>query len=467
MTYAYEKKSVWSQIDEVRKMEIMAYSERYKEFLDASKTERLAVKWLEEHAAREGFKPLDAFESLKPGDRVYFNQKGKAFAMVVVGEESLDEGMHIVGAHIDSPRLDLKQRPFYEDGAMLLAKTHYYGGVKKYQWTTIPLALHGVIYTQSGEKIELSIGEEADEPVFFINDLLIHLSADQMQKKLAEGITGEQLNIVLGHSDFGAQKGDKDPIKKAILSYLHDRYGLVEEDFAVAEIEVVPAGKARSVGFDEAMLMGYGHDDRVCAYATYEAILGVKDVPRRTAVALFLDKEEIGSVGNAGATSRFFENLVAEMVALEGGAVELGMRRALRRSQILSADVSVSYEPNFPEVTEKLNACIAGCGVAINKYTGARGKSGCNDANAEFLQEVRTIFAEGDVIWQTGEMGAVDQGGGGTIAGMIAEYGAEVVDCGVPTLSMHAPYELVSKADAYMAKEAYRVFFTTRREGIR
>ena len=387
--------------------------------------------------------------------------------MMVLGRD-ITEGMHIVGAHIDSPRLDLKQMPLYEDSNLAFLKTHYYGGIKKYQWTTIPLAIHGVIFTKEGKKVEVCIGEDENDPVLFINDLLIHLSKKQLQETLAEGITAEQLNVLVGNMKPAAPDEKKDgddakkesanPVKENILKILNTKYGIVEEDFRIAELEVVPAGKARHVGLDNSMVAGHGHDDRVCAYTTLRAILDVTGVPEKTAVALFADKEEIGSVGNTGMTALYFENMVAELAALQKAPCDIGVRRAFAHSCMLSADVSAGYDPAFPSVFEKLNAAYIGSGICINKYTGSGGKSGSNDANAEYLQEIRHLFDSNKVVWQTAELGMIDAGGGGTIAYILAKYGTEVVDCGVPVLSMHAPIELVSKADILMAYRAYRAF---------
>ena len=375
---------------------------------------------------------------------------------MVVGDD-LTEGMSIVGTHIDVPRLDLKQNPLYEDGELALLKTHYYGGVKKYQWTGIPLALHGVIITKDGERINISIGENENDPVFYINDLLIHLSADQMKKTLAEGITGEQLNVVVGHNSITDDMEKTNPIKENILKYLNDKYNMVEEDFLVSELEIVPASNARDVGFDKSLIAAHGHDDRVCSYAALEAILKLKS-PTKTAVAIFVDKEEIGSVGNASMGARFFENMVAEILAQKENYSDIYTRRALANSQVLSGDVTVAFDPTFPEVVEKNNTSLLGHGVTMSKYTGARGKSGSNDANAEFIAELRDLFNKENIIWQTGELGKVDQGGGGTIAFLFAGFGAEVVDMGTGMLSMHSPIELLSKADAYMTAKAYNVF---------
>lgn len=460
MTFEYERTNVWQSIGDEEYQEMMAYADRYMDFLNRGKTEREATSEVVRRAEEKGFQSLEEVlknGKLTPGQKIYLNNKGKSAVLMVMGED-LTEGIQIVGAHTDVPRLDLKPNPLYEDENLALLKTHYYGGVKKYQWTCIPLALHGVVYTKSGERVEIIIGEEEDEPVLYITDLLIHLSKDQMAKTLAEGITGEQLNVVIGSSSRGQDKDEKSPVKKNILKLLNEKYNIIEEDFLVAEIEVVPAGKAKHVGLDSSMIAALGHDDRVCSYAMLEAILSIEK-PKRTAAAIFVDKEEIGSVGNTGMEALFFENMVAELLALRDDYTDILTRRTLANSKVLSGDVNAGMDPTFPEVLEKNNAAKIGCGVSISKYTGARGKGGCNDANAEFLQEVRSIFDRDQVVWQTGELGKIDQGGGGTIAYILARYGAEVVDCGTPMLSMHAPMELVSKADAYMTMRAYRAFF--------
>ncbi len=456
---SYKRTNVWTTLNEVQRRDLDTYSKRYMAFLDAGKTEREAAAVIIDRARQQGYISLeDGLKSgnLTPGTKLYANNKDKAVALIVLGED-LESGMQIVGAHIDAPRLDLKAVPLYEEGNLAFFKTHYYGGIKKYQWTAIPLAIHGVVYTKSGEKITLAIGEAPEDPVFFINDLLPHLAKDQMAKTMGEGITGEQLNVVVGHDPSGNDDEVKDPIKANILKYLHETYGMDEEDFIVSEIEVVPAQKAREVGFDRSLIAAYGHDDRVCSYAALEAILEV-DAPKRTAVALFVDKEEIGSVGNTGMTSKFFENAIAELFSAMGDYSDLKVRRAMARSKVLSADVNVSFDPNFADTTEKQNVAHMGCGITLSKYTGSRGKSGSNDGNAEFLQEIRQLFNANGIIWQPGELGKVDQGGGGSIAYILAEYGAEVVDCGTGMLSMHAPVELVSKADAYMTYKAYSAF---------
>lgn len=467
MELTYKPKTAWETLseDELTKMEILSRS--YIDFLNNGKTERECTSQIIRQAQEAGFISLD--EVIKSGTaskgaKVYLNNKDKSVVLMVLGND-ITEGMNIVGAHIDSPRLDVKQMPLYEDSNLAFLKTHYYGGIKKYQWTAIPLAIHGVIFTKEGKKIEICIGEDENDPVFFINDLLIHLSKKQLQETLAEGITAEQLNVLVGNMKPAAQangKKEKDekpsPVKENVLKILHKKYGIVEEDFRVAELEIVPAGKARNVGFDNSMITGHGHDDRVCAYATLKAILDLKDTPTKTAVALFADKEEIGSAGNTGMTALYFENMVAEIAALQKAPLDLGVRRAFARSCMLSADVSAGYDPAFASVFEKLNSAFIGSGICINKYTGAGGKSGSNDANAEYLQKIRQLFDANHVVWQTAELGMADAGGGGTIAYILAKYGTEVVDCGIPVLSMHAPFELVSKADLLMGYRAYYVF---------
>ena len=464
MALKHESKNVWKNLKENELDLVMDYANRYMAFLDNSKTERRCANEIIKLAKNNGFEDYNEVlktGKIEPGTKIYLNNKEKSVALVVIGKQSLEAGMNIVGSHIDAPRLDLKPFPLYEDGNMALLKTHYYGGVKKYQWTCIPLSLHGIVFTKDGNKIDISIGENQDEPVFYINDLLIHLSADQMQKKLSEGITGEQLNVVVGHRPMisidSEEKDIKDPVKENILHILNAKYGIIEEDFMLAEFEIVPADKARHVGLDSSMISAHGHDDRVCAYAGLEAIFDV-EIPEITAVSLFVDKEEIGSVGNTSMESKFFENMIAELIALQGEYSDLKVRRAFANSKVLSADVTVGFDPTFPEVLDKKNAAMIGHGVTISKYTGARGKGGCNDANAEYLAYVRKVFDQNEVIWQIGELGKVDQGGGGTIAYILAQYGAEVVDCGVPMLSMHAPLELVSKADIYMTYRAYSSF---------
>lgn len=458
MSREFKAKNIWEEVDHSL---IMDYGKRYMDFLDKAKTERLAVKEVVRLSKQNGFVDYNDImkkESIKAGDKIIYNHKGKSAVLFVVGKKPIEDGMNIVGAHIDSPRLDIKQNPLYEDTNVALLKTHYYGGVKKYQWTTIPLALHGVVFTKDGKCVEISFGESDDEPVLYINDLLIHLSADQMEKKANKVIEAEQLNIVVGQIPLKTEdKEVKSKVKENILKILEEKYGISERDFATAELEIVPAGKSRSVGFDSSFIAGHGHDDRVCSYAGVEAIFNVEDV-EKSAVCLLTDKEEVGSMGNTGMQSRFFENMVANLISLQGDYNDLKIRRAIENSQVLSADVNAAFDPTFPEVMEKLNAAKVAQGVTISKYTGSRGKSGSNDANAEFLSELRMLFDKNDVIWQTGELGKGDQGGGGTIAYILANLGAEVVDCGTSMHSMHAPIELVSKADAYMTMKAYNVF---------
>lgn len=469
MELCYKPKSAWEVLNDSDMEALDKLSNDYIDFLNHGKTERECAAQIIKTAEAHGFKPLDKVMEqgkLKKGDKVYLNHKNKSVVMMVIGRD-LKEGMHIIGAHIDSPRLDVKQNPLYEEAGIAFLKTHYYGGVKKYQWTTIPLAIHGVIFNKVGKKIDICIGEDEDDPVFFINDLLIHLSKKQLQETLDQGIKGEQLNVVFGHlkpsTTSNSKKDEKiedteNIVKNNILKILNQKYNIIEEDFRVAELEIVPAGKARSVGLDASMIAAHGHDDRICAYTTLKAILEVEK-PNVTSVALFADKEEVGSVGNTGMQALYFENMVADLLSINKDYRDVDLRRSLATSSMLSADVSAGFDPAFESVFEKMNAAYMGNGICINKYTGSGGKSGCNDANCEYLQYVRRVFDEAGVIWQTSELGMIDAGGGGTIAYILAKYGTEVVDCGVPVLSMHGPYELASKADLYMAYKAYRAFF--------
>ena len=451
--------SAWEQLKDGEKEKVFSFSEEYKTFLDNGKTERESTEEIIKLAKGKGyisFEDVISKGSFKAGDKIYAENKGKGVVLFVIGEESLERGMKIIGSHLDAPRLDLKAQPLYEDGDLALLKTHYYGGVKKYQWVALPLALHGVIYNKKGEKINIVIGEEDSDPVFYITDLLPHLAKDQMEKKMSEGIIGESLNVLIGSIPYNGEKDDA--IKLNVLKLINEKYGIVEEDFTVAELEIVPAGKARDVGIDRSMIAGHGHDDRVCAFASLKAVLEVEN-PKKTVVGLFVDKEEVGSQGNTGMESMFFENIIAELLYLEGVTSHLGVRRAMANSRVLSADVTAGFDPNFPDVSDKRNTPYIGKGVTLTKYTGSRGKSGSNDANAEFLSEIRNIFNEAHVAWQVGELGKVDQGGGGTIAYILANKGAEVVDCGTPMLSMHAPIELVSKIDLYNTYKAYKAFY--------
>lgn len=451
---------VWDKLNDSDMKKLLELSERYKKYMDLSKTEREASDEIVKFAEKNGFFNLESAiaqgRKIIPGDKVYAVNKGKGVAMFVIGKKAFDKGMNIVGSHIDSPRMDLKQNPLYEDGGFSMLDTHYYGGIKKYQWVTIPLALHGVIVKKGGEKINIVIGEDENEPVLYITDLLPHLAGKQMGKKLSEGIEGENLNILFGSMPIG-DKEAKNRVKLNTLRLLNEKYGITEEDFTTAELEVVPAGRSRDVGLDRSMIMSYGHDDRICAYTSLEAIVEVNN-PDKTCVALFVDKEEIGSVGATGMHSRFFENTVAEVMELAGQYNELKLRRALANSKMLSSDVSAADDPNYPGVIEKKNGAFLGKGIVVTKYTGSRGKGGSNDANAEFLGELRDIFNNNGIVWQTAELGKVDEGGGGTIAYILAEYGMEVVDCGVALLSMHAPWEIASKADIYETYRAYKAF---------
>ncbi len=460
MQLKHEFKNAWEIERENNKLnEVMDYSKGYMNFLDNGKTERTSAREIVKIAKENGYISLEEAikkSYVKPGEKIYAVNKDKAVALFVIGKNLLEEGMKIVGGHIDAPRIDLKQNPLYQEANLGFFKTHYYGGVKKYQWTALPLAIHGVVILNDGTKVDICIGEDESDPVFCITDLLIHLASDQMQKKLSEGVTGESLNLLVGHMPLEGE--EKEAIEQNILKLLNDKYGMVEEDFLSAEIEIVPAGRARDLGFDRSMIIAYGHDDRVCSYAAVKAIMETEN-PEYTAVALCVDKEEVGSQGNTGMHSKFFENTVAELVALEGNYSDLKVRRAMANSKVLSADVTAGYDPTYPEVYEKRNSAYMGRGVALTKYTGSRGKSGCNDANAEFTAEVRRIFNKAGVVWQTSELGKVDQGGGGTIAYILANYGAEVIDCGVGVLNMHAPHEIVSKVDIYEMYKGYKAFF--------
>ncbi len=446
-------KSVWQRMNEEERKAVMDYGERYKEFLDTARTERLACSEIIRRAEEKGFRPIDSFTSLQPGDKVYMNQRNKSVVLAVIGRQPVHEGLKIVGSHIDSPRLDLKANPVRESEGIVYFRTHYYGGIKKYQWTTIPLALIGVIYRKDGTKVEINVGMKEGDPIFYISDLLIHMAQDQMKKTLAEGITGEQLQAIA----FTHSEEDQKP-KEAFMKFLKETYGVEEEDFATAELELVPAEKSRDVGFDRSLIAAYGQDDRVCSYANLEAIL-TAEPGEKTQAALLTDKEEIGSYGNTGMESSYFVKFVMHLLSLQGDKSLLDFYETMDRSEMLSADVNSCLDPMFPEVSEKDNASLLGYGINLTKYGGARGKAGSNDANAEFLQKVRTIFNEAGVCWQIGELGKVDQGGGGTIAFMMADWGAEVVDCGTSMLSMHAPYDLLSKADAYETMLAYKAFF--------
>lgn len=455
-----ERKNAWETYDETQVQALEAVCRRYRAYLDTGKTERECADETIRLAKEAGYRSLqdaiDAGEQLKPGDKLYCDQMGKSVMLFVLGREKLEKGMNIIGAHIDSPRMDVKQNPLYEDTDFAYLDTHYYGGIKKYQWVTLPLALHGVVARKDGTVVNVVVGEKDDDPVFCVTDLLIHLAQEQMQKKASVVIEGEELNLLVGGKPVAGE--EKDKVKAGVLSFLKEAYGIEEEDFLSAELEIVPAGRCRELGFDRSMIIGYGHDDRVCAFAQVEAMLSLEGVPERTSCCILADKEEIGSVGATGMQSRFFENMTAELMALCGEAGELKLRRALKNSRMLSCDVSAGYDPNFGSVFEKKNAAFLGRGVCFNKFTGSRGKSGSNDANAEFIGRLRRTMDDAGVNFQTAELGKVDVGGGGTIAYICALYGMDVIDSGVPVLSMHAPWEVVNKADVYEAAKAYKAF---------
>lgn len=460
-----ERKNAWEKYTPADLKKVNSFAKDYKEFISECKTERLCVKKAVELARAAGYRDLqeviDKNQKLKAGDKVYAVNMKKSLVLFNIGTEPMEKGMNILGAHIDSPRLDLKQNPLYEDTGLCLLDTHYYGGVKKYQWVATPLALHGVVALKNGKVVDICIGEDAQDPVVGISDLLIHLAGKQMDKKGNNIVEGEDLNILVGSQPLvekGKDKKDvKDKVKANILALLKAKYGIEEEDLVSAEIEAVPAGPARDYGIDSSMIMGYGHDDRVCAYPSLIAQLNVKSC-KYTNVTLLVDKEEIGSVGATGMHSRFFENMVAEVMDRAGQYSELKLRRALTNSKMLSSDVSAAYDPNYPEVSEKKNTAYFGEGMVFCKYTGSRGKSGSNDANAEFMGHLRQIMDKSKVYYQTCELGKVDAGGGGTIAYILANYGMNVIDCGIAVQNMHAPYEVISKADLYETLKGYEAF---------
>ncbi len=454
-----ERKNCFTYYDENEKLQLENTCNLYMDFLSRCKTERECVKEIIAMAEKAGYKDLNSVissgEKLKCGDKVYSVCMKKAVALFRIGKKGLTDGMNILGAHIDSPRLDIKQNPVFEDGELAFLDTHYYGGIKKYQWVTLPLALHGTVVKKDGSVIDINIGEDENDPVFCVTDLLIHLAQEQMEKKGARVVEGEDLNILIGNEPV---KGDeKEAVKANVLKLLKEKYNIEEEDFVSAEIEAVPAGKAREAGLDRSMIISYGQDDRVCAFTSLKAMLEVEE-SEKTACCLLVDKEEIGSVGATGMQSRFFENTVAEVMALTGEYTELNLRRALKNSRMLSSDVSSAYDPAYASAFEKKNVAFLSHGMVFNKFTGARGKSGSNDANAEYLADLRRIMDENNVHYQTAELGRVDLGGGGTIAYILALYGMEVIDSGVAVLSMHAPWEVTSKADVYEAEKGYRAF---------
>lgn len=449
-----KKECGFKKIEESKKNEIFAFSDSYIKFLNNSKTEREASKNIIKKLEENGFKNMEEMDSLQKGDKVYFNNRGKSVFAAVLGSSLLTSGVNMIGAHIDSPRLDLKPNPVYEDAHLALFKTHYYGGIKKYQWTTIPLAIHGVIVKPSGEKIEVNIGEEETDPVFTITDILPHLAQKQYEKKIGEAINGESLNLLIG----SIPNKENDSVKENILKLLNEKYQITEIDFYSSELEIVPAFQARDLGFDRSMVAGYGQDDRVCAYSLLEALIDAK-VTDITSVAIFADKEEIGSYGNTGMYSEMFDFFMNQLLD-KTNANEVGaLNRVYCHSKMLSADVGCGVDPNYQDVSETNNSSYIGYGVELNKYTGSRGKSGASDANAEFVAYIRRIFEKNNIIYQVSELGKVDLGGGGTIAYILANKGIDVIDCGVPVISMHSPYEVTSKYDIYSAYLAYQAFF--------
>ena len=457
-----ERRNAWKIYTADQLKELDQINSRYKVCLDEGKTERECVRLTVKEIEKKGYRNLkDIKGSLKAGDKVYAVCMGKSIAMFQIGKEPLENGMNILGAHIDSPRIDVKQNPLYENEDLAYLDTHYYGGIKKYQWVALPLALHGVIVKTDGTVQKVNIGEKEDDPVFVVTDLLIHLAGKQMEKKASTVIEGEKLDLLIGsrplEKEEGLDEDEKDAVKENVMKILTDYYNMEEEDFLSAELEIVPAGKARDCGLDRSMILAYGQDDRVCAFTSLFAMLDVEDV-ERTSCCILVDKEEIGSVGATGMHSRFFENVVAELVALTEGESDLKVRRALQNSKMLSSDVSAAYDPMYAEAFEKRSAAFFGRGLVFNKFTGARGKSGSNDANAEYLAEVRRAMNAEDVSYQFAELGKVDLGGGGTIAYIMANYGMEVIDSGVAVLSMHAPWEVTSKADVYEAYRGYKSF---------
>lgn len=448
----YQKKNGLIKADDEVIAKAQEYAVGYKNFLDGGKTEREAARIAISMAEQGGFTPFDRNKKYSAGDRVYFNNRGKTVALAVIGKAPVEDGVNITAAHIDSPRLDLKPNPLYEEIELALFKTHYYGGIKKYQWATVPLALHGVFAKKDGSVIEVSIGEKDDEPKFVVNDLLPHLAAEQSKRTLADGIRGEELNVLVGSCPFKTDEGSE-LVKLNILKLLNEKYGIVEEDFLSAELEMVPAYRACDVGFDRSLIGAYGQDDRVCAYPALTAILNV-ETPEKTAVAILADKEEIGSDGNTGLNSDFLMHVIGDLARMQGGETTI----ALRNSKCLSADVNAATDPTFQDVMERRNASFLNYGVVVTKYTGARGKSGTSDASAEYVAEIRNMLDSAGIIWQSGELGKVDAGGGGTVAMYIANLGVDVVDLGVPVLSMHAPFETTSKFDVYMCYRAMYEF---------
>ena len=452
-----KKEDGWDVTDESQKEEIFSLSKQYMDFLNKAKTEREFIKEARKLADANGFKDIMEFDTLKPGDKIYFVNRGKSMYLAIIGENSIEEGMHIIGSHVDSPRLDLKPNPLYEDTGLAYLKTHYYGGIKKYQWTTIPLSMHGVIVKTNGEKIEINIGEDENDPIFTITDLLPHLAQEQMEKKLKNGVEGENLNLLIGSIPLGDKKVSE-RVKLNILNILNEKYGITEADLTSSEIELVPAFKARSLGLDASLVAAYGQDDKVCAYTSLKAMMELNSV-KNTAVCILSDKEEIGSMGNTGMESHMFEFFISEILNKLGINRPNLLDKVFCFSKMLSSDVDAGFDPIYASVSDKHNAGFLGKGISLNKYTGSRGKSGASDANAEYVAWVRNVLEKNKILYQVAELGKVDVGGGGTIAYIIANKGADVIDCGVPVLSMHAPYEVTSKYDVYSAYRTYKAFW--------
>lgn len=452
-----KKEIGWETIDEETKKKIFEFTQGYMNFLNKAKTEREFVKETIKLAREKGYKDIMEYEKLQPGDKIYFINRDKSMYLAIIGTENIENGLHIIGSHIDSPRLDLKPNPLHEDSGFAYLKTHYYGGIKKYQWTTIPLSLHGVIVKTNGEKITVNIGEDENDPIFTITDLLPHLAQDQMEKKLKNGIDGEDLQLLIGSIPVKDNKA-KEKVKLNILNILNQKYGIVEADLLSSELEVIPAFKARSLGFDSSMVAAYGQDDKVCAYTSLAAMMTLENV-KNTAVCILSDKEEIGSMGNTGMESHMFDFFIAEILNKLGVNRPNLLDRVFCFSKMLSSDVDAGFDPLYASVSDKANAGFLGKGISVNKYTGARGKSGASDANAEYVAWIRNILEKNDICYQIAELGKVDIGGGGTIAYIIANKGADVIDCGVPVLSMHAPYEVTSKFDIYSAYKTYKAFW--------
>ncbi len=450
-------KSGWENVDEEKRSKIEDVSSKYMNFLNKAKTEREFIKRARELANNNGYKDIMEFESLKPGDKIYFVNREKSMYLAIIGENSIENGIHIIGSHVDSPRLDLKPNPLYEDTGLAYLKTHYYGGIKKYQWTTIPLSMHGVIVKTNGEKIEINIGEDETDPIFTITDLLPHLAQDQMNKKLSRGIDGEDLNLLIGSIPYNTDE-DGEKVKLNILNILNQKYGITEQDLASSELELVPAFKARTLGLDGSMIAAYGQDDKVCAYTSLHAMMELEHV-KNTAVCILADKEEIGSIGNTGMESHMFDFFISEILNKLGVNRPNLLDKVFCFSKMLSSDVDAGFDPIYASVSDKLNAGFLGNGISLNKYTGGGGKYDASDANAEYVAWVRNILEKNDIRYQVTELGKVDVGGGGTIAYIIANKGADVIDCGVPVLSMHAPYEVTSKYDVYSAYKTYKAFW--------